>query len=45
MAGRETVSVRVDPNLWKQAKIYAVRDNLKIGELVEASLKKEIKIR
>jgi predicted HicB family RNase H-like nuclease len=43
MTDKETVSIRIDPKLWKEAKIYAVKSNVKISQLVEEALKKEIK--
>ncbi len=40
---RETVSIRLDPELWKEAKIYAIRNDISIANLIESLLKKEIK--
>lgn len=39
---RETVSIRLDPQLWKDAKIYAIQNDIKIADLVENALKKKI---
>jgi predicted HicB family RNase H-like nuclease len=39
---RETVSIRLDPELWKEAKIYAIKNDISVAELVEEALKKEI---
>ena len=39
---RDTVSIRLDPQLWKEAKIYAIQNDIKIAELVENALKKEM---
>jgi predicted HicB family RNase H-like nuclease len=43
MTNKETVSIRIDPKLWKEAKIFAIKSNVKISHLVEKALKKEIK--
>jgi len=40
---RKTVSIRVDPDVWKESKILAVKSNLSIGELVEDALKNKLK--
>lgn len=42
---RETVSFRIDPKLWKRAKKYAIDKNMRMPELVERALKKEINIK
>ena len=39
---RDTVSIRLDPELWKEAKIYALRHDIKIADFVEGLLKKGI---
>ena len=39
---KETVSIRVDPKIWKEAKLFAVKSNLKVGEMVEAAIKEKI---
>jgi len=39
MTKRETVSIRVEPELWKEAKIHAVKNDMSIGEVVEKALK------
>ena len=36
-------SLRVDPELWKEARIEAIRENITLGELVEEALKEWIK--
>lgn len=36
---RETVSIRIIPELWKEAKIYAVRNDMSIGEVVEKAIR------
>lgn len=40
---KEATSIKVDPELWKAAKIEAIKRDMELGELVEASLKKELK--
>jgi hypothetical protein len=42
---RKTVSFRIDPDLWKKAKKYAIDKNMRMPELVEKALKKEISIK
>jgi len=39
---KETVSIRINPKVWKEARLYAVKSNLKVGELVESALKEKI---
>lgn len=38
MAMKETVSVRVSPDVWKMAKKYALEIEIGIGQLVEIAL-------
>ena len=40
---RKTVSVRIDEEIWKTAKKYAIDRDLTLGELVEVSLIHEMK--
>ncbi|MHB8567870.1 MAG: hypothetical protein ACYC7D_12810 [Nitrososphaerales archaeon] len=40
---REPTSIKIDPELWKEAKIEAIRRDMELSELVEVSLKKELK--
>ncbi|MCS4538860.1 MAG: hypothetical protein HYY67_08390 [Thaumarchaeota archaeon] len=40
---REPTSIKMDPELWKEAKIEAIRRDIDLSELVELSLRKEIK--
>lgn len=35
-------SLRVDPELWKEAKVQAIRSDMTLQELVEEALKKWI---
>jgi hypothetical protein len=42
MAKREPTSINVDPELWKDAKIEAIKRGITVTELFEDSLRKEI---
>lgn len=42
---RRVISIRIDEEIWKTAKKYALDKDLTFGELVEASLLHEIQIR
>ena len=35
-------SLRINPELWKMAKIEAVKQGITLGELVDKSLRKEL---
>ena len=35
-------SIRIDGELWKEAKLYAVRNDTTLGELVERLLRREL---
>jgi predicted HicB family RNase H-like nuclease len=35
-------SIRVDPELWKEVKIEAIRRDVEVSELVEQALKREL---
>lgn len=39
---RVTTSLKIDPKLWKKVKIAAMERDMKLYELVEKALKKEI---
>jgi post-segregation antitoxin (ccd killing protein) len=39
---REATSIKIDPQLWKQAKIEAIRNDLELSELVEQAIEKWI---
>ncbi len=41
---REATSIKIDPRLWKEAKIEAIRRDMELSQLVELALKKELKI-
>jgi hypothetical protein len=36
--GRIPTSIKIDPNLWKEAKIEAINQNMDLSELVEKAL-------
>ncbi len=41
--GKETTSIRIDPKVWKEAKMKAVQKDMSIGEFIEELIKKELK--
>lgn len=41
--GRVVTSIRIDPEIWREARVYAIKNGLTVGVLVEKLLKKEIK--
>jgi hypothetical protein len=43
MVKRESTSINVDPDLWKNAKIEAIKRGITVTELFEQSLRKELK--
>lgn len=44
MPGKERVatSIKVEPELWKEARIQAIREDIEVSELVERALKREL---
>jgi hypothetical protein len=36
--GRISTSIKIDPKLWKEAKIEAINQNMDLSELVEKAL-------
>lgn len=40
---RTTTSIKVNPELWKEVKIYCIMHNIEVSEFVEQVLKKAIK--
>lgn len=40
---REATSIKIKPNLWKEAKIEAIRDGKTVSELVEEAIDKLLK--
>ncbi len=39
---RKTTSIKIDPELWKKAKIYSIGKGINVSGLIETLLKKEI---
>jgi len=35
-------SIRVDPELWKDARIQTIRDNITLQELIDEALRREL---
>jgi predicted HicB family RNase H-like nuclease len=40
---KEATSIKIDPELWKEAKIEAIRRDMELGQLVETALRKELR--
>ena len=40
--GRVSTSIKIDPDLWKQAKIVAITRNIELSDMVENALRKEL---
>lgn len=40
---RDSTSIKVDPDLWKEAKIEAIKRDMELSDLVETALRKELK--
>lgn len=43
MTDRVTKSLKIDPELWKRAKLEAVKREIELSELVERAIRKELK--
>jgi len=43
MVKREPTSINVDPQLWKLAKIEAIKRGTTVTDLVDVALRKELK--
>jgi len=39
---RASTSIRIDKELWKEAKIEAIRRDMQVSELLELALRKEL---
>ncbi|HUV03423.1 MAG TPA: hypothetical protein VMW67_08340 [Desulfobacteria bacterium] len=39
---RKATSIKIDPKLWKAAKIEAIERGIELSELVEKALRKEL---
>lgn len=42
MARNQTTSIRIDPEVWREAKKLAIDRNKTVGELLEELLKREL---
>lgn len=42
---RVNTSIKIDPRLWKEAKIQAIREDKTVSELLEEAIKEYIKRR
>lgn len=42
---RLATSIKIDPEIWKEAKIEAIERDMDLSELVESALKKELRKR
>jgi post-segregation antitoxin (ccd killing protein) len=42
---REATSIKVDPDLWKEAKIEAIKRDIDLSVLVETAIRKELKMK
>jgi hypothetical protein len=40
---KEATSIKIDPELWKEAKIEAITREIDLSELIETALRKELK--
>lgn len=40
---REPTSIKIDPELWKDAKIEAIREDMELSEMVERALRDYLK--
>jgi predicted DNA-binding ribbon-helix-helix protein len=43
MSKQTVTSIRVDEELWKEAKIYAIRNGITLADLLEKLLKEELR--
>ena len=41
---REATSIKIDPRLWKEAKIEAIKRDMELSSLVELALRKELRV-
>lgn len=39
---REVTSIKVDPELWKEVKIQAIREDVEISEFMDRAIKREL---
>jgi predicted HicB family RNase H-like nuclease len=43
MAKQIVTSIRINEELWKEAKIYAIKKGIRLSELLEKCLQRELK--
>ena len=41
--GGKVVSVRVDPELWREFRVYCVQNRLKTGEVIDELIRQKLK--
>lgn len=41
---RVTTSIKIDPELWKKAKVQAITQDMDLSEFVEDAIKKQLKV-
>ena len=41
--GKKTTSIKIDPELWKEVKKYAIDHDISVTDFIERILKKEMK--
>lgn len=41
--GKETTSIKINPELWKEAKKYAIDKGITVSDLLEETLREKIK--
>jgi len=41
---KTATSIKIDPELWKEVKIEAIRRDMQVSELVELALRRELKL-
>ena len=39
---REVTSIKVDPELWKEVKIQAIREEIEVSEFMDRAIKREL---
>lgn len=45
MVEKKKTSIKINPKLWKLAKIEAIKRDVELSELVEKALKRELKVK
>ena len=39
---KEYTSIRIDPDLWKEVKIQAIREDAEVSDFMERAIKREL---